>query len=105
MKRSLSVSTLLVLSLSGAIGQGTIRWDEAVNGSLANSPETATSLGLFGFGTNTILGLSEAQPVDSSWAVYADCFIFDLPSGARLSSILYTSDRQTWVWLGDPTFN
>jgi hypothetical protein len=86
------------------LAQGTVLWNESLHGPLGNAPETATSLGVLGLGTNSIFGMSEAIPIGQSWGVQSDFFEFHVPVGWQVSGLYYVANRPTWVWLGDPTF-
>ena len=101
--------TTLLLTLGfwsmNAFGQGSILWNEAVNGPLGSLPETATSLGTLQVGTNSILGAVEISPSETGWYTYPDHFIFQVSSGYRVSAAYLTIDGpKAWAWLGDQTF-
>jgi hypothetical protein len=98
---SVGVYSLFIIS---AFAQGRIVWDEAVNGPLSSSYGTATPLGAFQAGTNTIIGTSELFRTGSSWLVYEDFFSFSVPQAMSVTSVYLMVDRQIAAWIGNPAF-
>jgi len=104
MKTSLLLACYLGATVI-ACAQGRVVWDESLNGPLSNESALPTMLGLWEIGTNTIQGISENQPVESSWISFGDHFVFNLPAHLRLTRLYLSIDNQrSIVWLGDPAF-
>ena len=67
-----------------AIGQGTMLWNESVQGPLGEEYFVATPLGSMQLGTNTVLGVSVLEPlITSGHLVRGDYFTFTVPAGCE----------------------
>jgi hypothetical protein len=99
MKVILCAALVLLHQFSHA--QGTILWNEAVNGPLSELAELPTPLGSLHVGTNIILGSSELEPFPGGYLGHEDHFRFSVPTGLQVSAIFINVDRpHGWVWLG-----
>jgi hypothetical protein len=97
---------LLVLTLPcTSFGQGTVLWDESVNGPLSNDYTQPTYLGALQAGTNSVIGSAEAVPSMAGWTAYDDFFTFTVPGSFQVSAVQFTVDRRVWAWIGSPTFS
>jgi len=107
MKLSLWILTCGIFISQTVFGQGTILWDESVNGPLSESGSKPTQLGLLNLGTNTILAATEIEPIGGgNWLVHGDVFSFTVPGNSSLSGIFLTVDKpNVSSWIGDPTFS
>ena len=104
MKRTL-VGWLVVATLvARALGQGTILWDEAVNGPLSNDAQFPTSLQPLTLGTNSLMGAVELTPHGANWGHDEDVFIITVPADMRVGMIGASADRSTSAWIGNPSF-
>src|SRR4051794_27577688 len=74
----------LLLNLN-AHGQGTLLWNESVNGPFSQSSSTPTILGQLALGTNTIIGVTEVEPTGPSWSIHPDFFTFQVPSNSSIT--------------------
>ena len=101
MKRILTGWLLVAALAARALGQGTILWDESVNGPLSNDYTQPTHLGTLPWGASSISGVTEflAFP-EGNGALYSDLWLFRVPESSQLSSISFTTDGQVLVWLG-----
>lgn len=97
-------ASLIWLHTLTVSGQGVIRWNESVNGSLGNSAGNASSLGILGVGTNSIIGRVEAVPFEFGWTGTNDFFTFTVPNGSSLVGVYLTVHQQILAWLGDGSF-
>jgi hypothetical protein len=85
--------------------QGTILWNEALDGPLSENYRFPTQLGEVRLGTNTIVGATELAPTGPNWFVHSDYFVFVVPPDLLVSSLLFTVDRtRVWVWVGTSDF-
>lgn len=99
-------TTLLFFTAITAFGQGTILWNESVNGPLSQSFLTPTSLGPLQIGTNYLQGRVELQPNESGWTSFNDYFIFRVSPSTSLSAVHLTTDNQQMsLWLGGSAFS
>ena len=73
MKQLTALMVGLVLA-SSAYGQGTILWDEAVNGPLSNDFAHPTSLSTMQMGSNSVRGATEYFDFGGNGAVAPDYF-------------------------------
>ena len=97
---------LILFSATAVLGQGTILWDESVNGGFSHDFGNPTSLTPFQLGTNTIIGMTEVVPTPPNWAGYPDFFTMSVPSNMRVSAIFLTLDKQNvWTWIGNTGFS
>src|SRR5437867_928488 len=96
----LKILPLFALLAWNTSGQGTLLWDESVNGPLSNSPDSPTSLSPLQPGTNTLVASVQATPNGAGWGVDDDIFTFSVPSGWQVTSIQLTKDRVVWAWIG-----
>ena len=104
--RRILTGWLLVAALaSRALGQGTILWDEPVQGAFSQDFRLPTSLSPFQAGTHSIVGTTTAEPVGNNWSVHPDFFILTVPDNLVISGIQLQIDKSNvWAWLGDITF-
>jgi hypothetical protein len=97
---------LLSLTLTTtALGQGTILWDESVNGELSFDPGTATHLAPLQSGTNSVIGSTESQPDGNNWIVYEDYFTISVSSGFGVTSLPFSASKPVAVWIGTSDFS
>lgn len=99
--------TLLAIALSAAaaFGQGTILWDEAVNGSLAQVYEAATQLGPLQLGTNSIFGTTGVERTGNNWLGHDDFFTIEIQSNMVVTAALLSINKPSvWIWVGDMTY-
>ncbi len=94
---------LFCLAVRSGFGQGTLLWDESVNGPLGQAYVAPTSLGMLSSGTNSILGSVEAVPNQFGWTLANDYFTFQVPTGFQVQGLNLTVTQQILAWLG--TFN
>jgi hypothetical protein len=88
-----------------AFGQGTILWDESVNGELSMSYTSATALPPLQLGTNSIIGKTEIEPTGPNWLVHPDYFSITVPSNLSVTGVYLSINKpNVWTWIGDPTF-
>ena len=105
MKKLTGMFILLTASAVTAFGQGTLIWDESLNGPLSQSSGAPTLLAPFALGTNTIIGMSEIVPSGPSWTVYPDFFTVQVPESLVITAVyLQVSELNVWHWIGDPVF-
>ena len=100
MKKTLCTSSLLLGLAVGAFGQGTIVWDESVNGPLSHFSSSPTALGSFQLGTNSIIGKVEIEPSGGNWIVYEDFFTLSVPPSLSLNAVFFHVDKPdvaTWI--------
>ena len=103
--KTTAVTILAFLVIAAyALAQGTIVWNEAVNGPFSNLAPSATPIGVFQVGTNSVIGAADATPNGPNWGVNDDFFTFSIPNGLQIASVFLTVDRRTWAWIGDPSF-
>ncbi len=96
---------IAVCSISIALGQGTILWDESVNGELSESSSPATPLSPFQLGTNSIIGVTEVEPSGAIWIVHPDFFTIQVPNGLAITAVyLQLNKPNVWHWIGDTGF-
>lgn len=86
----------LLAAVSILPGQGTMFWDEAVNGPLSNSGSQPSLLQGFSSGTNSMRGASEYIP----FGVYSDYFVINVPAGFEVTQLWLTTDRPIAIWFG-----
>ena len=96
---------LILLSATAAFGQGTILWNEAINGPLANLAGSATPLGSFQVGTNTVIGSAEVIPTGGGWLGNNDYFTFSVPASLQVSQVNFSVDTLSWAWIGDGAYS
>jgi len=105
MKKLATTLCLAVVSYAVAYSQGTILWNESVNGPFSESSSTPTILGQLQFGTNSIIGTTEVEPTGPSWSAHPDFFAFSVPSNLAVSAVyLQVNKQNVWAWVGDPAF-
>ena len=100
---------LLLLLLLGtrAFAQGTVLWDESVNGPLSYDYTQPTQLGTLQNGSNFLLGSSEFVPTGGGpgGVVTSDFVVFTIGAGNLISSLMLQTDLPLTVWIGDTTFS
>ena len=101
MQRSRWILGALVLSVATAFGQGTILWDEGVNGPLSNGGGGQTPLGSLQVGTNSVLGASEFIPD----GIYGDYFTFTVATNNAIAGLRLSANRPVAVWFGSADFS
>jgi len=104
-KTKLQIIGLSFLIPTVAFGQGTILWDESVNGPLSNNPGSPSLLGGLGPGSSFLYAASERIPFEFGWYVTNDFFTFSVPIGLQVTSIQLETDRPIWTWIGDESFS
>ena len=96
---------LILFSATAVLGQGTILWDEGVNGPFSESSGTPTSLSPLQFGTNSIIGSTAIEPSGGNWIVHPDYFDLQVPNGSIVTAVyLQINKPNVWHWVGDTTF-
>ena len=106
MRKIAPLSTLLLLFVATALGQGTTLWNESVNGPLSNDGNNPTSLSPMMAGTNSVIGMTEVVPVGNNWFGSPDFFTLTVPSNFVVSAVYLSIDKpNVWTWVGDPTFS
>src|SRR5258707_7787041 len=99
------ISAILVLFAINAPGQGTIVWNESVNGSFSHDFTSPTTLPALVAGTNTIIGATELQPTPPNYAGYPDYFLIKIPTGTSVSGVFLQIDKpNVWTWIGDANY-
>jgi hypothetical protein len=89
----------------GAFGQGTIVWDEGVNGPLSHFSSSPTALGAFQLGTNSVIGKVEIEPSGGIWFAYEDFFTLSVPPSLSLNAVFFHVDKpDVQTWIGDGSF-
>jgi len=105
-KTKLQIIGLSFLIPTVASAQGTILWDESVNGLLSEDSGYPTILGPLQPGTNSVIGATEVVPTPPDWAGHPNIFTFQVPSGSSLNAVYLQVDKpKVWAWIGDPTFS
>lgn len=102
---SFCVGLLLLLGIIGVNGQGTILWDESINGPLSNDGTHPTWLGTLQTRTNSVFGATEYISFGTGGALYGDYFTFAIPQSLRVGGLNLTVDRAVLVWVGDQNFS
>jgi hypothetical protein len=107
MKTCAVVLLPLIALAPAAIGQGTILWNEAVNGELSRTGASPTYLGALQVGTNSVLGSVEFVPTGSGpgGTLYSDFFSLTINAGASISAIQLAASAPIAIWIGDPGFS
>jgi hypothetical protein len=105
MKTYIAITLSGILAVRLASGQGTIIWDESVNGPLSNDGSNPSLLGVLPSGTGSILGATQSQPVGNNWVVYSDFFNLTVPGGSLVSALTFASDRPVALWVGTDHFS
>lgn len=101
---------LVAVTAMAALGiragaQGTILWNESVNGELSRDGSHPTSLTPVSPGTNTVVGSTEITPYGGTWGVDPDFFTITIPSNLVVSAVyIAVSTSNVWSWIGDPAF-
>lgn len=96
----------LHLLTAAVCGQGTMLWNESVNGPFSNDYINPTGLGDLAQGTNSLRGVSELEPVGEDYFAHEDCFTFKVPAGMTIKAVyLQVGNRNVWTWLGDETYS
>lgn len=97
---------LVLCSATAAFGQGTVVWDESINGPLSNDGSNPTILPAFLKGSNSIIGSVEVERSGAVWIGHDDFFTFQIPVGWSLAGVYLTVDKaNVWAWVGDETFS
>ena len=105
MKKVTKISLVALLLTVDACGQGTILWQESVNGQLSKTSDVPTSLMPVQAGTNSVLGTTEVVPSGSSWLIFADFFTIQVPSNLSVIEAWITvSKPHVSAWIGNTTF-
>ena len=106
MKIQLNLVLLLLLATCTAHGQGTVLWNESINGELSRDFSSPTPLGPLQIGTNEVIGSTELEPNGSGWIGFYDYFTFVVPQSSSLSAVyLISDDQKIWTWVGTPDFS
>ena len=102
----LALVTLAVCANGRLWGQGTILWNEAVNGPLSLDSDNPTILPVMQFGTNSLIGAAAVERAGQVWYGYDDFFQIRIPAGTFVSSAFVTVDRpNAGIWLGDTGYS
>ena len=106
MKNCAKISLVVATTTCVALGQGTVLWDESVNGPLSQYSSAPTVLAPLQAGTNTVIGMTEIVPTGNGWTVHPDFFTFTLPGNLSLGAVFFSVNRSNvWTWIGDSTFS
>ncbi len=104
MKQLVALMVGLVLG-SSANGQGTILWDEAVNGEFSHLFSSATPLAALQMGANTLIGTVENEPHGGIWITYEDFFTLRVQEGFSIRAIHWQVNKpEIQTWIGDTSF-
>ncbi|MBI5383594.1 MAG: PEP-CTERM sorting domain-containing protein [Verrucomicrobia bacterium] len=82
-----------------AEAQGTVLWDEAVNGSLGNSSDSVTLLGVLSAGTNVIHGTVDLWAAPYGYLALEDHGQFQVGIGWQLVSLRFSTERPANIYL------
>ena len=105
MKTLVKILCILMLSVASAFCQGTILWDESINGPFSQDSGSPTSLAALTIGTNSIVGMTEIVPTGPSWSLHPDFFKITVPDNYVLTSIFVNLDKpNVWTWIGNQGF-
>ena len=97
---------ILGLSLARVSGQGTILWDESIDGPFSNSSATPTALTPLQMGSNSVFGVTQVVPNGSGWTLSPDFFTTAVPDNLSIKEIWITVTKsQLSAWVGSPTFD
>ncbi len=103
----MKVIELLLIGFLGtnAFGQGTILWNESVNGPLSNDGSNPTSLSPLQPGINSVIGTTEVVPAGTVWTIYPDFFTITIPAGWVVTAVnLQVNEPNVWTWIGDTSY-
>ena len=106
MKSGSGILLAIAFSAAAAFGQGTILWDEAVDGPLANDFNRPTPLGVLRIGTNSVLAAAQFVRTGEGpgGTLCDDYMVFAVEVGQFISATLAKSDNPVLLWLGDGGF-
>ena len=105
MKQLVALMVGLVLA-SSAHGQGTILWDEAVNGPLSEDSAFPTTLFPLSLGTNSLMGISELVPSLLGWTSHPNFFTIQVPIDLVVQAVYFHADKpKLWAWLGNTRYS
>ncbi len=105
MKKTFIILMGITLCAATVFGQGTVLWNESVNGPLSDSGSHPTLMGSLAIGTNTVLGATGIEPTGNSWLLHEDVFTFVVPNNTSLSAVYISVDKpKVGAWIGDPGF-
>jgi hypothetical protein len=100
----MKVAFLILLLATAAFGQGTLLWDESVNGPFSEDLSSPTILGQMQMGTNSIIGSTMVERVGNNWVGHDDFFTLLVPSGSTVAFATLQVDRaNAGVWLSNRT--
>jgi len=105
MKKPFYITAIFLFFAVPLFGQGTILWDESVNGPLSNFSGSPNSLGELQVGNNYLFAGVERVPFEFGWIVTNDFFTFSIPNGFEVSSVQLTVNRPVVAWIGNETFS
>lgn len=104
MNKTLVMLCLLVATTHG-FSQGTILWNESVDGSLSHDLTNPTSLTPVQARVSTVIGSVEITPVGANWVAQADYFLISVPSGLAVNKIQLQIDKpNVWLWIGSGSY-
>ena len=105
MTKAITIISLMATITLSAKGQGTILWDESVNGQFSQDFHTPTSLVALQPGTNSIIGLTEIDPNGNNWVVYPDYFTLRVPNALHLNGVYLGIDNvNVWASIYTPSY-
>jgi hypothetical protein len=105
MKTCARILFLVMVSTASVFSQGTILWDESINGPFSQYFGAPTVLAPMQFGTNTIAGATQVEPITGGWYSYPEFFTIQVPSNAIVSAVYLQINRpNVWTGLSDPTY-
>ena len=97
---------VLVLSATTAFAQGTVLWDESVNGPISEDYTIPTSLSPMQMGTNSVMGLTEVVPTPPNWEGHPNTFTIEVPIGLEVRAVYLQVDKpNVWAWIGNTGFS
>ena len=104
MKRGL-LCALLWANLISTQGQGTMLWDEAVNGPLSEDYFHPTQLPVLQTVTNSLFGVTEVVRTPPYWVGHPNEFTVTVTNGMLISKVFVKVDKpNVWAWIGDADF-
>ena len=106
MKTMTGILLAVVGAATTTFGQGTILWDESVNGPFSEDSASPTVLSPLVVGTNSLIGVSELIPSPPIWISHPNFFTVQVPSGMTIKAVYLQVDKpKLWAWIGDTGYS
>jgi hypothetical protein len=106
MRTRLTILWAFVFLVRYVFGQGTVLWNESVDGSFSHDFSQATSLSPLHAGTNSVFGTTEVVPDGNIWIGYPDFFTITIPADMIVTAIYLQVDKpDVWAWIGNSSFS